>query len=111
MPAGVKPRGVEGLNKVQNSADLQDALFASLERINVCTTGHATLQAALQAGRNDAEDALIAESCKSGAADYLLTCDREQQGFRNLSIPALTPEVFFKLFEIEHGVTYTETTF
>ena len=96
------------LSKAQNSADLQKALAASLERINVCTTGHATLQAALQAGWDDPEDALITESCKSVAADYLLTRDKRQQGFRNLGIPALTPEEFFEVYEKERRVAYTE---
>lgn len=96
------------LSKTQPVSDLQNAMLKSLERVNICTTGHANMQAALQAEWNDLEDALIAESCKSIAADYLLTRDKKQEGFRNLGIPTLTPEEFFDVTEKEHGIAYGE---
>ncbi len=96
------------LSKTQPASDLQNAMLKSLERVNICTTGHANMQAALQAEWNDLEDALIAESCKSIAADCLLTRDKKQEGFRNLDIPALTPEEFFDMVEREHGIAYGE---
>ena len=96
------------LNKAQAKADIQKALAASLEHVNLCTTSHADIQAALQAGWNDAEDALIAISCKKLEADYLLTRDEKQEGFKSMGIPALTPEAFFDLWREEHGVLYNE---
>ena len=96
------------LSKTQPAADVQKALSASLEHVNLCTTSHIDMQAALQAGWDDAEDALIAISCKNLAAEYLLTRDSKQEGFKHMGIPALTPEAFLELWEKEHGVLYNE---
>ena len=96
------------LQKAQPAADVQKALLASLEHVNLCTTSHADMQTALQAGWDDVEDALISTSCKNLAADYLLTRDKKQAGFAHLGIPALTPEEFFDLWEKEHGIIYDE---
>ena len=96
------------LSKTQEPATLQNALSMSLERINVCSTGHSDVKSALDAGWDDAEDALIAHSCKSVAADYLLTRDEKQAGFQQLDIPALTPEEFFDLVETTYGISYAE---
>ena len=96
------------LKKAQSASDVQKALFASLEHVNICTTGHADVQAALQAGWDDVEDALIALSCKNLAADYLLTRDEKQEGFKHMDIPSLTPEEFLEMWEKERGVLYDE---
>ena len=81
------------LKKAQPASDVQKALFASLEHVNVW---------------DDVEDALIALSCKNLAADYLLTRDEKQEGFKHMDIPSLTPEEFFEMWEKEHGVLYDE---
>jgi len=99
------------LKKSQPTSDVQAALSKSLERINLCTTSHADMQAALDAGWNDVEDALIAVSCKSVAADYLLTRDQKQPGFKNLGITAVTPEEFFDKLKAEQGISYDEVDF
>ena len=99
------------LSKVQDNQLLQTALDKSLERITVCPTTHKDVHEALCAGWNDAEDALIALSCKNVAADYLLTRDGKQPGFHELGIPALTPEEFFEVVKHEHGLEYEEVEF
>ena len=96
------------LKKVQPASDVQKALFASLEHVNVCTTSHADVQAAFQAGWDDVEDALMALSCKNLAADCLLTRDEKQEGFKHMDVPSLTPEAFLEMWEKEHGVLYDE---
>ena len=96
------------LKKAQPAADVQKALAASLGHVNICTTSHSDMQAALQAGWDDVEDALMAISCKNLAVDYLLTRDEKQEGFNRMGIPALTPEEFFELWQEEHGVIYDE---
>ena len=94
------------LRKTNPAEEVQRALDASLERINLCTTSHDDVRNACRAGFNDVEDALIAGSCKKVGADYLLTRDENQQGFKGLGIPALTPEAFFEMLSEEQGVTY-----
>ena len=94
------------LSKQQPAETVQNALARSLRRINLCTTGHDDVLGAFTAGWDDAEDALIGSSCKKVGADYLVTRDAEQQGFKTLGIPALSPEEFFTTLEREHGVVY-----
>lgn len=96
------------LSKAQPAADVQRALEASLAHVNLCTTSHADMQAALQAGWDDVEDALIAISCKNLDVDYFLTRNEKQEEFKRMSIPALTPEAFFKTLEKDRGVIYAE---
>ena len=69
------------LKKAQPASDVQKALFASLEHVNVCTTGHADVQAALQAGWDDVEDALIALSCIFSNLTILMRRRKRIQGF------------------------------
>lgn len=99
------------LKKARPAADVQRALAESLERINLCATSHADMRAALEAGWDDAEDALMALACKNAAADYFLTRDEKQLGFKSMGVPAVTPEEFFMLMEKEHGVLYDEVEF
>ena len=96
------------LDRAQQAADVQKALAASLERVNICATSHEDVKAALEAGWDDVEDALIAVSCKKVAADYLLTRDAKQEGFKRMGIPALTPEEFFEVMEREYGIAYAD---
>ena len=99
------------LRKVQAVGAVQKALLRSLEHVNLCTTSHSDIREAFKAGWDDVEDALIAFSCKSVAADYLLTRDKKQARFEKLGIPALSPEEFFELVEREYGISYAEITF
>ena len=96
------------LRKAQPAADVQKALAASLEHVNLCTTSHMDMQSALEAGWDDPEDALIAISCKNLSADFLLTRDKRQEGFKHIGIPALTPEAFFDLWKETYNVSYDE---
>lgn len=96
------------LRKARPEADVQRALAASLDRINLCTTSHEDVRKACAAGWDDVEDALVGLSCKKVAADYLLTRDESQAGFKTLGIPSLTPEAFFEMLENDLQVTYDE---
>ena len=96
------------LKKAQPQSAVQNALSASLDRVNVCTTSHEDMKAALDAGWDDAEDALIAICSKNVSADYLLTRDVKQEGFKQLDIPALTPKEFLAHIEQEYGLLYSE---
>ena len=99
------------LKKAQPASEVQKALDASLERINLCTTKHSDVREALQMGWDDAEDALIAVSCKQVSADYLVTRDKEQKGFESLGMPVLSPEELFERIEEEFGIRYAEIDF
>ena len=99
------------LRKTQSAEQLTQILNTSLQRINLCTTGHDDMRSALNAGWDDVEDALIGLSCRKMFADYLLTRDEKQQGFKNLGIPSLSPESFFERIKDEFGVMYNEIEF
>lgn len=94
------------LRKTRSPEALQSALAASLERINLRSTDHADMLVAYTAGWNGIKDALIGIAAKKVSADYLLTRDEEQQSFRQLGIPTLSPEAFFEFLHREHGVTF-----
>ena len=94
------------LKKVRPADEVQKALAHVLDRVSLCATGHADMQAALSAGWNDAEDALIGVSARKVSADYLITRDEEQRGFEDLEMPTYTPEAFFAHLQSEYGVTY-----
>lgn len=95
------------LGKVRPAAELHAALGKVLERINLCATTHDDMKAACCAGWDDLEDALIGVLCKKVSADYLLTRDAKQDGFKGLGIPSLTPEEFFSLLEVERNLRYS----
>ena len=94
------------LGKTQPADRLQHSLATSLSRINLCATGHEDVLSALQSGPDGAEDALIGISCRKSNADYLLTRDLKQQGFKHLDTPCYTPEDFFAMLESEFSITY-----
>lgn len=94
------------LSKANQPDALQSALHASLQKVNLCATEHEDVSAALLAGWDDAEDALIGVLCGKVGADYLLTRDERQAGFKSLGIPAMTPEGFFSCLEREQGIVY-----
>lgn len=96
------------MEKAQPASTVQKALAESLERINLSATRHSDVRAALEANWDDAEDALMAISCKNTGADYFLTRDKAQTGFKGIDTPVVTPEEFFALMEQEHGVMYDE---
>ncbi len=96
------------LNRAQQAADVQKALIASLERVNICAISHEDVKAALEAGWDDVEDALVATSCRKVAADYLLTRDAKQEGFKRMGVPAMTPEEFFEVVEREYSIAYAD---
>ena len=94
------------LKKVRPADEVQQALTHSLNRINLCTTGHEDMMAACMAGWDDMEDALIGVSCRKANVDCLVTRDDKQRGFKMLGIPALTPEELFVMLEREQGIIY-----
>ncbi|MGI6217263.1 MAG: type II toxin-antitoxin system VapC family toxin [Coriobacteriales bacterium] len=92
------------LRKFASPNVVQERLARSTERINICTTGHADILAAMNLQWHDLEDATIAICCKKTGADFLIT--RDVEGFKQLSIPALSPEDFFTMLNKKHGITY-----
>ena len=96
------------LGKGDARRSVQEALSNSLSHINVATVSHSDVQEAFTAGWDDAEDALIALCCKNVAADYFLTRDEKQDGFKHMGVPSMTPEEFFELMQEEYGVLYSE---
>jgi predicted nucleic acid-binding protein len=92
------------LRKSTSCDDLQKRLALSLQRINLCTTGHEDIQKAASMAWNDLEDATIAVCCAKTGADYLIT--RDADGFGQSSVPAITPAEFFDMLERKYGVTY-----
>lgn len=68
---------------------------------------HDDMKAACGVGWDDLEDALIGVLCKKVSADYFLTRDEKQAGFKALGMPSLTPEEFFSLIEVERNLRYS----
>ena len=99
------------LSKTTAPNRLQKAFSLSLDRINLCSTSHVDMQEAMRLGWDDLEDALIAVSCAKISADYLLTRDAKQEGFKQLSMPAITPEEFLACIERDYGISYGEEGF
>jgi len=95
------------LGKVRPAVELHAALGKVLERVNLCATTHDDMKAACGAGWDDLEDSLIVFLCKKVSADYLLSRDLKQAGFKGLGIPSLTPEEFFSQLEVERNLRYS----
>lgn len=87
---------------------LQNALNAYTAKISICATTQQDIQNASSAGWSDMEDALIGISCKKVVADYFITRDKSQQGFKTLGIPVYDPEGFFNMLECDMGITYED---
>ena len=69
-----------------------------LSILEVAPVNGAALQAALESGVRDFEDAVVAESARRANADYIVT--RNLKDFAKSPVPAHTPESFRQILDL-----------
>ena len=80
----------------------------SLDHLQVSSPESNDFIDGLSSGWPDLEDFLIARCAQNEGAEYLIT--RDEKGFENSNVPALSPEQFFRMMKEEYGVIYDEET-
>jgi predicted nucleic acid-binding protein len=92
------------MNKHAESSQIQDAFLASEKYFNLCSVDSTMIAEAANRKWDDFEDCLIAIGAENVAADYLLT--RDANGFKNSTVPAITPNEFMHVLKDNLQITY-----
>lgn len=74
--------------------------------LRVCAVGESEVDAALDSTWGNLDDALVYQAARSVRADFILT--RNQRGFAQSSIRALSPDELFAWLLDEKGLAYEE---
>lgn len=92
------------LKRYQSSASVQGAIRELLSLINISVLTADDYRKATQLEWDDLEDCLVSLAASHANADYLIT--RDATGFRQSSVPVLTPTELLKHLHTEHLLTY-----
>ena len=84
----------------------QDRIRQLRQFMRICSVQEADIDAALDAGWQDFEDACVYQCAQKVRADFIIT--RDPHGFERSSIPFLAPGDFFKWLQEHKGLTYAE---
>lgn len=87
---------------------LRTMMATSMEHLHATSPHSNDLIDGLNAQWPDLEDFLIARCAENEGADYLIT--RDIKGFERSTVPAITPESFFKKMQSHYGISYEEIT-
>ena len=87
--------------------ELQRALTASLDYLDVCAIDTRDIREAASRGWSDFEDCLIAVAAEKVKADFIVT--RDQRGFHDSSIPTISPSALSELLA-QRGLNFDEVT-
>lgn len=92
------------MSRENESADIQRAFIKSLEFLDVCAVDVEDIRTAAKRCWLDFEDCLIDVCAEKIKADYLLT--RDEDGFKQSRMTAMTPRGLFAQLEEQLGLTY-----
>jgi predicted nucleic acid-binding protein len=90
------------LKRFMNPSTMRRGFLESLSIFRLCSLEKEDIEKACGLERSDFEDALIEVSAQKIGADFLVTRDK---GFSCSTVPTLTPEQVFELFE-QRGISY-----
>ena len=84
----------------------QDRLKQLREFVHICGVQESDIDAALNMGWDDLEDACVNQCAEKMHADFIIT--RDTDGFSNSHIPALCPSDFIEWLREHKGLAYEE---
>ncbi|MCI9261978.1 PIN domain-containing protein [uncultured Adlercreutzia sp.] len=92
------------LRKTYNSEFIQNAFDESYQWLEICSVDASDIHLASSRKWDDFEDCLIDICAEKIKADYLLT--RNESGFINAHVQAVSPADFFNYLQEEYGLVY-----
>jgi predicted nucleic acid-binding protein len=92
--------------QASKSTKCQDQLTACRKVINICSVNESDIDAALNAGWQDLEDACVSVCAQKINADFIIT--RDAKGFKDSPTQALDAQAYFDYLATSKGLTYEE---
>ena len=83
-------------HEIKNNAAVKEIIKTLTENLNILDVTVADINKAVNGGMEDYEDALLAYRGKRANIDLIVT--RNDDGFKESPVPAITPEVYLKKY-------------